>query len=158
MYAREIETCFAKRMRRYLARAAKKSRPAFPLLMMEEPLACKVLRRFLPRLANTLDPSVIATELHSIDVIDGRVWEEAKKEAQGANYDRCLNLLEALIRSTRATPECFNKFCTVLDDQEVTKTLAGQLRDELKKVEREATTKGSLVNSEYTILLQFQPK
>jgi hypothetical protein len=115
---------------------------------MEEPLACKVLRKFIPRLAKTLDPSVIATELHSADIIDGRAWEEARKDAQGANYDRCLNLLETLIRSTRATPDCFDKFCAILEDQEVTKTLASQLRDELKKLEREAI-KGPLVNSEY---------
>ena len=132
------------------ARAAK-NRPThsncFLAAMEQEPLACKVLRKFLPRLANTLDPSVIATELHSVDVVDGRVWEEARKEAQGANYDRCLNLLEALIRSTRASFDCFEKFCTILEDQEVTKTLAGQLREELKKMEREAI-KGPLVNSE----------
>ena len=116
--------------------------------MEQEPLTCKVLRKFLPKLASTLDPSVIATELHSVDVVDGRVWEEARKEAHGANYDRCLNLLESLIRSTRAMPECFDKFCTILEDQEVTKPLAGQLREELKKMEREAI-KGPLVNSEY---------
>ena len=116
---------------------------------MEEPLACKVLRKFLPRLSKTLDPSVIATELHSADIVDSRVWEETRKDAQGANYDRCLNLLEALIRSTRATPACFEKFCAILEDQEVTKTVASQLREELKKLEGEAI-KGPLVNSEYT--------
>lgn len=116
--------------------------------MEQDPLACKVVRKFLPRLAHTLDPSVIATGLYSVDIIDGRAWEEARKEAQGANYDRCLNLLEALIRSTRASPACFEKFCTILEDQEVTKELATQLREELKKMEREAT--GPLANSEYS--------
>lgn len=128
-------------------RARQNTHP-IPPCAMEEPLACKVLRKFLPRLSKTLDPSVIATELYSADIVDSRVWEEARKDAQGANYDRCLNLLEALIRSTRATPACFDKFCTILEDQEVTKTVAGQLREDLKKLEREAI-KGPLVNSEY---------
>ena len=134
------------------ARGQYRSAHSILSVAMEEPSACKVLKKFLPRLASTLDPSVIATELHSIDVIDARAWEEARKDAQGANYDRCLNLLEALIRSTRATPECFDKFCNILEDQEVTKSLAGQLRDELKKLEREAI-KGPLVNSEYKVCL-----
>ena len=123
-------------------------------IMEPEPLYCKILKKYLPRLASTLDPSVIATELHSVDVIDDRVWEEARKEAHGANYDRCLNVLEALIRSTRAAPECFDKFCTILEDQEVTKSLAVQLREELKKVEKEVA-KGPLENSEYVEIIPY---
>lgn len=138
-------------MRRNLARGAKHCHTYENKTAMErEPLVCKVLRKFLPRLAHTLDPSIIATGLYSADIIDDRVWEDARKEAHGANYDRCLNLLEALIRSLRASPDCFDKFCAILEDQEVTKVLAAQLREELKKMEREAT-KGPLVNSEYKL-------
>ena len=103
--------------------------------------ACKVLRKYLPKLAKTLDPAVLATELHSIDIVDDRTWEEARKTSQGSNYDRCLSVLEALIRSVRAKPDCFDKFCEILDDERVglTKDLACQLREEVKKVPKEVT-------------------
>ena len=146
------------RMRKKWRGRLKKSTRLFFLVMVafrsdlgmeadREPLACKVLRKFLPKLASTLDPSIIATDLHSVDVIDDRVWEEARKDAYRANYDRCLNILEALIRNTRASSECFDKFCAILEDQEVTKALASQLREALKELERE-DGKSVLANSE----------
>lgn len=103
-----------------------------------EPAACKVLRKFLPRLAKTLDPSDIATNLYSLEIIDARIWEEARKSSQGANYDRCLTVLEALIRSVRAKPDCFDKFCSILEEEEVWKPLSTQLKEELEKVKEEA--------------------
>lgn len=106
---------------------------------MTEPAACKVLRKYLPKLSKILDPAVLATELHSADIVDDRTWEEARKTSQGSNYDRCLGVLEALIRSTRAKPGCFDKLCAILEGEEVTKELASQLREELKKVEEEGT-------------------
>lgn len=105
-----------------------------------EPVSCKVLRRYLPRLARTLDPAVVATELHSADVIDDRTWEEARKSSQGANYDRCLNVLEALIRSVRAKPECFDNFCSILEDHPTTESLSAQLKEELKKEKADKQT------------------
>lgn len=106
---------------------------------MTEPAACKVLRKYLSKLSKTLDPAVLATELHSVDIVDDRTWEEARKTSQGSNYDRCLGVLEALIRSARAKPDCFDKFCAIVEGEEVTKELAYQLREELKKVEKEGT-------------------
>lgn len=118
-------------------------------MTVPEPAACKALQRCLTRLARTLDPAVLATELHSADIIDDRTWEEARKTSQGSNYDRCLNVLEALIRSVRAKTECFDKFCSILEDHEVTKSLATRLKEELKKEEETSGTgRPSLVKSE----------
>ena len=114
-----------------------------------------MLRRYLPRLAKTLDPAVIATELYSADVLDQRTWEEARKTSAGANYDRCLNVLEALIRSVRGKPECFDKFCSILKDQPTTEPLSTQLKEELKKDTETVTTTKNTTDGELSLCSIF---
>ena len=120
-----------------------------------EPPACKVLKKYLPRLAKTLDPAVIATELHARDVLDDRTWEEARKTSQGANYDRCLNVLEMLIRNVRAKPECFDKLCSILEDHPTTEGLSTQLKEELKK-ETETATATTKFNGELSLYTEYK--
>lgn len=93
---------------------------------MVEVVPSKVLQKNLHKLASTLDPVVISTALHAEGLVDERVWEEARSE--GASYDKCLKVLGALVRGVKASPACFDKFCSILEDQVVTKDIAKELR------------------------------
>ena len=92
-----------------------------------DPLPCRALKHLLPRLAKTIDPSVVSTELLAEEIITDSTWEEAKKETSGPNYDRNLKLLEHLQRAVRAKPDAFQTFCSILRKETVTEGLADEL-------------------------------
>ncbi len=92
-----------------------------------------VLRKNLPKLCKSLDPVVIATALFAKELIDERAWEDARKDSKESNYDRCLKLLEKLMRNMKIRPSAFEEFCGILSEEEVTKDLARQLRGEEEK-------------------------
>lgn len=94
--------------------------------MVETALSSKVLQKYLHKLASTLDPVVISTALYAEELIDERVWEQAQSE--GASYDRCLKILGALARQVKASPSNFDKFCSILEDQDMTKDLGRELK------------------------------
>lgn len=91
----------------------------------------RVLQRHVHKLANSLDPVVLSTILYAAEIIDDRVWEDSRLETKAPNYDRCLKLLGAVLRSTKAKPSSFQVLCEALEQQEVTKDLAAQLRGKL---------------------------
>ena len=93
---------------------------------MERDAAARVLQKSLHVLASTLDPVPLATALYSAEVIEERTWEEAR--AEGASYDRNLKVIGAVRRSIKAKPEYFDKFCSILEEQAVTKDLAKKLK------------------------------
>ena len=94
--------------------------------MVETAPSSKVLQKYLHKLANTLDPVVISTALYAEELISERVWEQAQLE--GASYDRCLKVLGALVRQVKASPASFDKFCSILEDQVVTRDLGRELK------------------------------
>ena len=106
---------------------AKQPRPAPHIWkMVEAAPSSKVLQKYLHKLANTLDPVVISTALYAEELISERVWEQAQLE--GASYDRCLKVLGALVRQVKASPAYFDKFCSILEDQDVTRDLGRELK------------------------------
>lgn len=112
---------------RDFARAGTKCSPAPHVWKMVETAPCsKVLQKYLHKLASTLDPVVISTALYAEELIDERVWEQAQSE--GASYDRCLKVLGALVRQVKASPSNFDKFCSILEDQDMTRDLGRELK------------------------------
>lgn len=85
-----------------------------------------VLRRKLHRLSSCLDPVVLSTGLYSKEIIDSRTWEEARQNIP--SYDRCLKLLEILLRKLKASPLVFEDFCAILEEEPVTANIANELR------------------------------
>lgn len=90
---------------------------------MAETLA---LQRKLHRLSSCLDPVVLSTALFADEIIDDRAWEEGRLASP--NYDRCLKLLEVLLRKVKANPFIFERFCTILEEDSITQDLATELR------------------------------
>lgn len=88
----------------------------------------KVLRKHTDKLANSLDPVRISSILFSRGVIEEPVWEFARQDLKGSNYERCTKLLGHLIRATKLKPSDFEVFCETLEQQEVTKEVAANLR------------------------------
>jgi hypothetical protein len=87
----------------------------------------RCLQRKLDRLARSLHPVTVSTALLAEDIIEQRVWEEARKEGL-PHYDRCLNVLEAVMRCLGARPSVFEQFCKILEQETVTENLAAELR------------------------------
>ncbi len=87
----------------------------------------RCLHKKLDKLARALHPVTVSTALLAEEIIDQRTWEEARKEGL-PHYDRCLNLLEAVLRCVEARPEVYEQFCKVLEQETVTTSLAGELR------------------------------
>ena len=85
-----------------------------------------VLRRKLHRLSNCLDPVVLSTALYAEEIIDDRTWEEARHASP--TYDRCLKLLEIVLRKVKASPSVFEKFCNILEEEPITANIATELR------------------------------
>ena len=108
------------------ARESKSSPAPHVWKMVETVPSSKVLQKYLHKLANTLDPVVISTALYAEELISERVWEQAQLE--GASYDRCLKVLGALVRQVKASPASFDKFCSILEDQDVTRDLGRELK------------------------------
>lgn len=102
-----------------------------PAKMAEDSIVCKAVQRYLHELARAIDPVAISTELYSKEVIDERTWEDARKDKNGPNYDRNLDLLGALLRAMRASPSNFEKFCYILKHESTTESLATKLEGEL---------------------------
>lgn len=94
----------------------------------QEPTESKVLQRNAHKLASSLDPVVLSTLLYSAEIINDRVWEDTRNDLKAPNYDRCLELLGVVIRCTKAKPSSFEVLCEALEQQEITKDLATQLR------------------------------
>lgn len=102
---------------------------------MEGDAAARVLQKSLHRLASVLEPVPLATALYSAEVIEERTWEEARIEG-GSTYDKNLKVIGAVRRGVKAKPEYFDTFCSVLEEQAVTKDLAKQLKGNWKVVQQ----------------------
>ena len=102
--------------------------PKLAKMASQDSAESKVLQRHVHKLAKSLDPVVLSTILYAAEIIDDRIWEDSRLEIKAPNYDRCLKLLGAVIRCTKAKPSTFQVFCEALEQQEVTKDLAAQLR------------------------------
>lgn len=85
------------------------------------------LRRNMDKLSRAIDPVTVSTVLFSWEVVDRRMWEEARKESK-PEYDRSLSLLGEVLRCTQARPQVFQQLCQVLEQETVTEPLAAQLR------------------------------
>ena len=83
------------------------------------------------RLAHSLNPVAVATALLSEEVIERRVWEEARREGV-SHYDRNLSLLGEVMRCVEARPAVFHQFCSVLEQETVTEELAKELKGKLE--------------------------
>ena len=90
----------------------------------------RCLQRKLDKLARSIHPVTVSTALLAEEIIEQRVWEEARREGL-PHYDRCLNVLEAVMRSVGAQPSVFEQFCRILEQETVTKGLAAELRGKL---------------------------
>ena len=86
----------------------------------------KILQKFLDRLACSMDPIPVSTRLCGKEVITPETWEQAR--GQGSSYERNLKLLEAVMRGVRADEKYFDKFCSVLEEEEVTTGIAREIR------------------------------
>lgn len=89
--------------------------------------AVRCLQRKLDKLARSLHPVTISTALLAEEIIEQRAWEEARREGL-PHYDRCLNLLEVLMRCVGARPAVYEQFCKILEQETVTTGLAAELR------------------------------
>lgn len=85
------------------------------------------LQRNIERLSRTIDPVTVSTALFARELIDQRIWEEARKEGK-PHFDRSLNLLGEVLRSTQAHPQTFQQFCEILEQEKVTEALAAELK------------------------------
>ena len=94
---------------------------------MATPTVVRCLQKNLDRLSRTIDPVVVSTSLFAAEIIDQRSWEEARREGV-PQYDRCLNLLGAVMRSAEAKKDVFEEFCDILDRETATAGLARELR------------------------------
>ncbi len=93
------------------------------LLVMAE---ASVLQKELHKLCSCLDPVVLSTALFAKEIIDDRTWEEARQN--GPIYDRCLKLMETVLRKTKACPAVFDDFCNILEDETITENIGAELR------------------------------
>lgn len=83
-------------------------------------------------MSRTIDPVVVSTALFAAEIIDHRSWEEARREGL-PHYDRCLNLMGAVMRSTEGKQAVFEEFCEILEAESITAGLARELRGKTKE-------------------------
>ena len=89
--------------------------------------AVRCLQKNLDRLSRSMDPVVVSKALFAAEIVDKRTWEEARRESV-PHYDRCLKLLEVVMRSAEAKQEVFEEFCEILDRESTTAGLARDLK------------------------------
>lgn len=85
------------------------------------------LRKKLHHLCNCLDPVVLSTALYGAEIVDSRIWEEAR-EAGCPSYDRCLKIMQVVLRKTKACPSVFDDFCKILEEDSITEKTGTDLR------------------------------
>ena len=84
------------------------------------------LQKELHKLCSCLDPVVLSTALFAKEIIDDRAWEEARQN--GPIYDRCLKLMETVLRKTKACPAVFHDFCSLLEEETITENVGAELK------------------------------